>query len=80
VKANITVSSGADAAPSGSVRVTVDGVVVDNVTLGEAEDGKLSITLKKLRSGVHSVRAEFVPGDDTVTGSTSNRKQVWVLF
>jgi subtilisin family serine protease len=80
VKANITVTTGADAAPTGSVKVTVDGKVVQDVTLGETEHGKVSVTLPKLRSGVHTVRAEFVPADGTVTGSTSAREYVWVVF
>jgi hypothetical protein len=80
VKANVTVSSGADASPSGSVKITVDGELVDEVTLGEAENGKVSVTLDDLSSGTHNVRAEFVPADATVTGSTSTREWVWVVF
>jgi subtilisin family serine protease len=80
LKANVTVTTGADAAPSGSIQVTVDGAVVEEVTLGEAENGKVSITLPNLSSGVHTVRAEFVSADETVAGSTSNRERIWVMF
>ncbi|MEX1078075.1 MAG: hypothetical protein WED09_03085 [Homoserinimonas sp.] len=49
------------------------------MTLGEAENGT-PVTLDDLGRGVHNVRATFVPGDDTVTGSTSTREWGWVVF
>src|SRR5690606_12063250 len=80
LKADVTVKTGADAAPTGSLMVTVDGKVVDDRTIGEADDGKVTVTLDDLRSGTHTVRAEFTPSDDSVTGSTSTREWVWVVF
>ena len=80
VSATVNVTTGSDAAPAGTVQVTVDGKKIDTVTLAEADNGKVKITLPKLRSGVHNVRAVFVPDGEMVTGSTSTREYVWVVF
>jgi subtilisin family serine protease len=78
--ADVTVRTGADAAPSGSIQITLDGDLVEEVTIGETEDGQVTVTLDDLDRGVHSVRATFVPADDTVNGSSSSRELVWVVF
>ena len=80
INADNRVTSGADAPPTGTIELTVDGRVVDSVTLGASENGEVRVVLPRLRTGVHVVRAAFVPSDDTMTGSTSTREFIWVIF
>lgn len=78
--AKVTVKSGAETAPTGSVAITVNGRTVATVTLAAADNGKVSYTLPKRSSGVYVVQAKFVPGDETTNGSTSSPRLLLILF
>jgi hypothetical protein len=80
VTATIRVATSADEPASGTVKVTVDGTKVVSVTLEEADNGKVSVTLPKLDRGLHQVMAQFTPAGGDVTGSTSSNDWVWIAF
>jgi len=44
------------------------------------ESGVVKFTLPKLVSGLHSVRAEFVPADTGTAGSKSSSQPLWIIF
>jgi len=76
VKANVVVTSGAATAPTGTVTVTVGKRTFD-VTLDSR--GRGTVTLPRLRSGIHGVTASYA-GDDTTAGAASRTDYVWVIF
>jgi len=80
VSATIRVATSADDAATGTVEVTVDGKKVDLVTLGDADDGRVTVKLPKFERGLHHVKAEFTPAGDNVTGSTSRNDWVYIVF
>lgn len=80
VTATIRVATSADEPASGTVKVTVDGTKVVSVTLEEADNGKVSVTLPKLDRGLHQVMAQFTSAGGNVTGSTSSNDWVWIAF
>ena len=73
--ATVTVDSGAEAAPTGDVKITVNGKVVATVPL---VDGVATYQLQR-RGGVYTVRAEYA-GDDLTQPSKSNTRLFWVIF
>lgn len=76
--ARITVDSAADAPPTGTVELTINGrSVLAPVTLDA--DGKASVTLPKLSAGVYVVRASY-SGNDETSGSQSPTRLIWVVF
>lgn len=79
--AKVTVSTNGSIAPTGSVKVTVNGVTVKTVPLSATDLGKVNVTLPKLYGGIYLVRAEFVPSDAmTTNGSASNYRFLLILF
>ncbi|TQO20480.1 PA domain-containing protein [Rhodoglobus vestalii] len=80
VSATIRVATSADDAATGTVKVTVDGKKVDTITLGEADNGKVTVKLPKLERGLHQVKTQFTPAGDNVTGSTSRNDWVYIVF
>ncbi|MET0303886.1 MAG: S8 family serine peptidase [Microbacteriaceae bacterium] len=78
VTATVRVDSPAEAAPTGTVTLRIDGK--DHVVPAELDaSGKLTYQLPKLRSGIHTVKATYA-GDDLTTGSTSSTKLIWIIF
>lgn len=80
ISATIRVTTSADDAAAGTVEVTVDGKKVDSVTLGDADNGKVTVKLPKLERGLHQVKARFIAAGDNVTGSTSRNDWVYIVF
>ena len=75
VTATITVDSAADAAPTGTVTVSING----RTTTAPLVDGKATVQLPRLASGFYLVRASY-GGDPATTGSSSSPKLVWVVI
>jgi hypothetical protein len=75
-KATVVVTSDAKTAPTGTATVTVGSRTVD-VTLDSR--GRGTVTLPKLRSGVHKVTASYA-GSESIAGATSRPDYVWVIF
>ncbi|WP_108248776.1 S8 family serine peptidase [Planctomonas deserti] len=76
VKATIVVRSSADAAPTGTVAVTVGSRTLD-VTLDDR--GRGTVTLPKLGRGAHAVTASYA-GDASTAAASSRPDYVWVVF
>ncbi|CAN5215163.1 hypothetical protein BH11ACT5_BH11ACT5_15950 [soil metagenome] len=72
--ATVKVDSGADAAPTGTVTLTVNGKKVT----GALVNGVVKLQLPKLRGGIYAVTATY-SGDATTTGK-STQKVIWVVF
>ena len=76
--ATVKVDSADDAAPTGTVTLTINGrSVLAPVTLDAS--GKATITLPKLGTGAYLVRASY-SGDDATAGSQSSVEFAWVVF
>ncbi|MEO7348662.1 MAG: serine protease, partial [Terrimesophilobacter sp.] len=78
--AKVTVSTDADAAPTGSVTITVNGNSVASIPLTAADNGTVSYTLPSSGSGFYRVQATFVPDAATTLGSTSKTRFLIILF
>jgi hypothetical protein len=78
VTATVTVASASPEPVEGTVTVTVNGKAVD-VPLTATDDGRVTYTLPKLKTGLYVVKAAF-GGSDTVGGSRSSSTIVVVLF
>jgi len=72
--ATITVDSPAEAAPTGTVTLTVAGKTVT----GALSNGVVKLQLPKVGSGIHAVKVAY-SGDATTTPS-STTKVIWVVF
>ena len=75
VTVNVAVDSGAEAAPTGTVAVSVRG---DRFDVALDADGRGSVTLPKQGRGVHVVSAAY--GGNDVTTESRGRALFWVLF
>ena len=79
--AKVSVSTDANTAPTGVVKIMVNGTTVKTVAVTAADQGKVNVTLPKLRGGIYFVKAEFVPADTTTTnGSSSSYRLLLILF
>jgi hypothetical protein len=78
VTATITVTSGAPTPPVGTVTVTVNGKAT-TVPISAADNGRVTYTLPKLKTGIYVVSAAF-GGSAGVTGSRSGTSFVVILF
>ena len=79
--AKVTVSTGANTAPTGSVVISVNGKAVKTVPLTAGDNGKVNVNLPKLYSGIYFVQAEYVPATGVpITGSTSSYKLLIIVF
>ncbi len=78
--ARVTVSSDSDASPTGTVTIRVNGDEVASLPLTEADNGVVSYTLPKHRSGFYRVQATFAPDTDSTLGSTSRTRYLLILF
>ena len=75
--AKITVKS--DAGPAaGSVTILANGKPL-KATVTLDGNGKATYTLPKLKAGIYVITAKYA-GGDTVTGSTSSSRILWVIF
>ncbi len=78
--AKVTVTSGAESAPTGSVAINVNGSTVTTIVLTAADNGTVTYTLPKSGSGLYRVQAVFTPDSATVDGSTSPTRYLLILF
>ncbi|WBU36777.1 S8 family serine peptidase [Homoserinibacter sp. YIM 151385] len=78
VTATVAVSSPAETKPTGEVSFTIDGKKVALTATLDGE-GKAKVTLPKLSSGIHVIKAGYA-GDTDTTGSSSQSKILWIVF
>ncbi len=76
--AKITVDSSAAAAPTGQVTLTINGRQTPSAVTLDG-NGKATVKLPKLGSGIYLVKATYA-GDDVTTGSTSSQEIFVILF
>ena len=75
---DVTVRSDSAEAPVGTVEVKV-GRDVHQVELTAEDEGRVELSLPKLRGGIYSVSATYL-GDGTTAESTSSSRHFWVIF
>lgn len=78
--ATVKVTTGENARPAGTVVISLNGRVLEKVSLPSGNRGTVTYRLPKQSSGRYLVTARFVPDSDLVAPSTSERKRFTVLF
>ena len=78
--ATVRVDTAADDPATGTVVLTVNGRERAQVSLTAANDGRVSVALPRLGSGLYQVQARFVPDSDSIIGSSSGTKLLLVIF
>lgn len=71
-RATITVSDSYGIRPTGTLRVYSGSTAIKSVTMGASQNGKVTVTLKRLSVGRHYIRAKYL-GNSKLAPSTSAR-------